>query len=626
MSSEERLILYALWDGSQADEGMARTAAISEDASARIGGAGEKAGTTFADGIDKGTSGVGGVFNKLGGQMSNFGLPFGNEMQKIGGDLQNVETKGKAVGETFSMMGGVAIAAFAGIAAESIHLADAFDTVQTSLKTAVTNSGSSWSQYQVQINAAYKSAARLGFENNEVAQSLQQLTTATDSPAKALKNLGMAENLARMQHISLTEATSELTKVFGGSTRVLTRLGINLDTTSGRLHTVQSAEQALQSANLSLNTTQHEISDGQLVGASAAGQLHAAQLRAADAALTLKQAQSAIPDALAALNQRTKGAAEAFSQTLPGAMQVARAEVHNLGVTFGQDLEPFVLKAGTEIVRLASDLMECKPVLIAIGSAIAIALGGAIAARVQKTVMAVVNGVREMVASLGAWVLRSRASAAGIVDANGVVVASQEEATAKQVASLTEMRATWETMAAQAQASADEVLAATGTIDEGMVEMATTAKTQMTALDEQLALLGPSAELAAEGMDGAMAAMEVSTDTAAAGINATLLSTGIGAALVALSIAADELYTHWQSVWHDILTITKAVAQDILQVLSIAFNSIVGVYDSTIGKLHVNLFGHHIGMPTISKVGEPGWGSMSGLTWKANAGPAAMSL
>lgn len=405
---------------------MARSAVVTEEATKKISASGISAGAKFSEGIEKGTTRAGSAFEKLGNSLSNWGIPFAGNLSKIGQDLDNVSTHGKGVIEALSAVGGVATAALIGAGVESIHISDQFEIAQANLETAIKNSGNSFSTYKGQIDAAYSSAAKLGFENNDVAAALATLTTATQSPQKALNDLSTAENVARMRHESLSDASSQLAKILGGNTRLLQQWGINLDIGTGKLHSIQSATEAVQKAQLNLNTTQAEINTGQKTGAEATGALKSAQESLRNAQLNLKQDQQAIPSILDAINQRVNGAAKAYGQTLPGEMKIAESEVHNLGVAFGEYLVPKVDQLLGLAGKVIGWLEQNKGAADALGFAIATTLGGAIAIFVGTKVVSFVGGIGKMVTSIESVILKSSAMRSGLIGDDGAIIAENE--------------------------------------------------------------------------------------------------------------------------------------------------------------------------------------------------------
>ncbi len=234
---DKELRLYIFYNADEADAGMARTAAIADETSNKIGLSGTKGAEKFGSEMEKGTNRVGGAFTKLGSSMSNWGIPFSGQISKIGTELSTTGTKAQGFGHAMSLAGGVTIAAFAAVGVEAVKMADKFDTQQALLKTAVRNTGGEWDQYAGKVKAASETTGALVTGNaTDVDAALTTLVTATGNTTTALKDLNLVENIAAMRHISLADAAGLVAKVYAGSTRVLTQFGINLDIGSGKLH------------------------------------------------------------------------------------------------------------------------------------------------------------------------------------------------------------------------------------------------------------------------------------------------------------------------------------------------------------------------------------------------------
>ena len=129
------------------------------------------------------------------------------------------------------------------------------------------------------------SKQRLGFEDEELRDSLSVLVGATHDVAAAQAIQNTAMDLARFKNIDLHTATEALIKVEGGHYRLLASLGINLR-----------------------------------AGADAT-------------------------EALAAVQKVAGGQAEAFGNTTAGAMEGARIAIEEAGEALGKELIPFVKDA-----------------------------------------------------------------------------------------------------------------------------------------------------------------------------------------------------------------------------------------------------------------------------------------
>lgn len=534
-----------------------KLAAQTEMAGRRMSTAGTEAGTKLGNAVENGSSRAGKGLEGLNSKIKNtFGMGVPG-LDKFGQQLESLDTKTQKLGGVMNEVGKTALigglAVFAAVGAEAIHMTDALDVAQVSLKTAVTNSGASWQAYNPKLQAAYSSMAKFGWENNNVAGALATLTTATNSPAKALNMLTLASNMAITKNISLADASSMLARILGGSTRVITQWGIPLDLASGKLHSVQQAEMALQNAQLSLNKTQTEINMGQLIGVSASSALAAAQLKLHDANLNLYQSQHAIQTVLTALNQRTRRASEIMGKTLPGQIRIARAELHNLGTSFGEWLVPKVLAAERALMGIFGWLQKNKTIAEVLGGIIATVLSASIAVFAYNRAVAMVTGLQKMgtaAAGLGTKLLGLGATsteAGATVDvANASVVASSTGMASAVEAHIAQMEADLGGFGAEWAGAAGAMAAAQATMattTATLADVTATADSAMIAGNEAvgaswLALLGPIGAVVA----AAAVAYEIlkpkptsATDTVTANTPQSLLAQSPDASLAMLN-------------------------------------------------------------------------------------------
>lgn len=403
--ADKTLRLFILGDSASAEAALARTAAASDATEDAISDAGTRAGTKFGDAIDAGTSRAGNSLKSLSSSLSSWGFPTGG-LDKLGSQLDSTATKGKKFGAVMSEVGKLALVggavAFAGVAVEAVHMADAFDTAQASLETAVTNSGGVWDQYKGQVaDAARTTSALVTGNSTDIDQALATLTTATGSTSKALKDLTLTENIAAFKHISLGEAAAGLAKVYGGNIRILAQWGINLDIASGKLHSIQAAEEAVQKDTLAYNAAVAEKADGETKGVKATTAVVQAALTLRNASLNLKQSQTEVTTVMAALDAKTKGAADTLGKTLPGELAIARNTVHNLGTEFGEWLLPYINEAGRDLAGFINWLDRNKVA----GEALAVVIGGALATAVSvfafNKISAMVSGLGKMASAAG---------------------------------------------------------------------------------------------------------------------------------------------------------------------------------------------------------------------------------
>lgn len=338
--------------------------------------------------VDSATSKFGNGFSKMGQSIENFtGLPVSGIFDKIGSKFDDANTKGQKFGAMLSTLGGATVlaggAALVAVGVASVEMADKFDTAQASMNTAIKNAGGNIDALQPKINASYDSMAKLGFNSTTTAGALTTLTTATGSPTKAMGLLSTAADLARMKGESLGDASSALAKVMAGSTRVLTQMGLNLDIGSAKASSMATASTALQSAQIKLTQVQQNVADQTLKGVPAQQALANAQRAVSLASQKLTLDQKTGGDIMDAITKKVQGAGAAYGKTLPGQMEIARAEVHNLGTTFGEKLEPEIQKTIAIGAKVLTWVMQCKPALITLA---AIVGGALLAATVAWTI------------------------------------------------------------------------------------------------------------------------------------------------------------------------------------------------------------------------------------------------
>lgn len=134
---------------------------------------------------------------------------------------------------------GVVLAALTLLSAKAAGDAEAS---QARLDTAFENSGIQIDDYADKIKALTKNAVHLAFDDEDAQDALARLITVTGDADKAIRDVAVAEDLARSQQISLAAATDLVAAAETGRYRGLRTLGITLDATA----TSEEAIAALQ--------------------------------------------------------------------------------------------------------------------------------------------------------------------------------------------------------------------------------------------------------------------------------------------------------------------------------------------------------------------------------------------
>ena len=174
--------------------------------------------------------------------------------------------------------------AFAVMGFTSVAALDKVEKAQANLETAINNTGVSFDSAKPSVDAHAKSMTALGFTLEDTYTALAKMTAASGSPQVALDSLSAAADLARFKQIDLATAGSIVARASVGQARGIADLGLAMGKTVPK-------------------------------GASMA-------------------------EILKLIQDRTKGAAAAFGDTLSGKIAVARANFQALQVQIGTDLVP----------------------------------------------------------------------------------------------------------------------------------------------------------------------------------------------------------------------------------------------------------------------------------------------
>jgi hypothetical protein len=332
--------------------------------------------------FDKSTSRIGGLFTRLGQSAESMGTPFGKVLGDVGTKFEEAEKKGHGLLGVISGLGaaatGAGIAAFVGVAGESIKIALEGEAAQANLEVAIRNSGAAYAKVAPLINTTTDAMARQGFNAEQTNQALTSLITASGSTAKATSLMGQAADLARFKHISLSDAAAMLAKVLGGNTRIVKQLGLNLNVQAGSATTVAAAHDKLLAAETKLGRVQYELNNHILKGVKGQWALQDAQTAVTLAQDKYNSSAHATTTILDAISQKTGGAASAFSATLPGRMDAFNAQIHNLGDSLGKWLLPKLTTVAGYVSNFVNFLMSHKGDVADFGAAVGV-IGTALA-------------------------------------------------------------------------------------------------------------------------------------------------------------------------------------------------------------------------------------------------------
>lgn len=260
---------------------------------------------------------------------------FASELDRAAGRTRSF---GKAA--TFA---GVAIAGGLALGIEkSVKAALEGQTSQVALDTALRNTHQSVEAMKPALDAAEASSRRLGFTDDATRTSLARLETATGDTRKAVVDLGLAEDVARLKRTDLDTATKLITGTLAGNTRAAKQLGISIPAVTTNMD-------ALKAKYADLGTTIPTA--------------EAAQARFLDKQATGQATLQAVTD-------KVHGQAQAFADSAAGGLAQFHAQVLHLEESLGTLLLPAVAAVATALASLTAWLTANGPQISATFSGI----------------------------------------------------------------------------------------------------------------------------------------------------------------------------------------------------------------------------------------------------------------
>lgn len=118
--------------------------------------------------------------------------------------------------------------------------------IMAQVKVNVENAGLSYEKIGPQLDAYSAKMIKMGFDDESTAESVSKLITVTGSYDKALKLNQLAMDLARAKNIDLSTATRLVTQVSQGNTKELKLMGIELDENSSAADNLSKMQDKLK--------------------------------------------------------------------------------------------------------------------------------------------------------------------------------------------------------------------------------------------------------------------------------------------------------------------------------------------------------------------------------------------
>ena len=329
-------------------------------------------GSQAAAGLHSAFSSVLGTLNKtgvLGG--------FGEALSGVDEALGQISEHGKDVGKAMLAVGGTLVGV--GMGLQAIGSKD--QAAHGQLQAAVEATGHSYDDYEKQVESAIKSQEHFGHAADQTQDALRILTQATNDPAKALKLLGEASDLAAAKHEGLSEAATSLGKTYNGNTRLLKEFGIQVAKAGTGQKAVTTATNAAERADKALMLAKRKLVDVEILDAgkkhltaAESVRLRDAQLKVQDAVTTAKAAHEKLTaaqdaaktsagkqtDAVALLGNKLAGQASAQADTFTGKINALKAKFEDTAASIGQKYGPAITAAGAVTTGLGAAFETAK--------------------------------------------------------------------------------------------------------------------------------------------------------------------------------------------------------------------------------------------------------------------------
>ena len=277
--------------------------------------------------------------------------PFGAALDGIGQQVDILTQKGHDAGDAMIGIGG----ALLGVGFGLTVLGSKDQAARQQLAASIEATGNSWDDYAGKVEAAIKHNEQFGDTADKTESALQILTQATGSPQQALTLLSVATDLAAAKHESLTDAATQLGKVYNGNTKLLKQFGIDVTSSAAATKLADTATRQAAAADQAAAAAKQRLADLEQIDAgrkkltaSQAVALNDAEKKVTDTtnaaaaahqklAGAQKDANAAAKDGngIAQLSQQVQGQANAASDTAAGKVKAITTSIEDFAASFG---------------------------------------------------------------------------------------------------------------------------------------------------------------------------------------------------------------------------------------------------------------------------------------------------
>jgi hypothetical protein len=241
-------------------------------------------------------------------------------LRSAGAEAGGFGSKLAGVAKTAALVaGGAAIGGLALVLDKSVHAAMEGQAAQAALDAALRATHQSVKKMTPALEEANAAARRLGFTDAESETALSRLEIATGNTTAAIKDEGVAMDIARFKHTSLTNASQMLAMAMTGSQRAAKQLGITVPPVTTNLDALKATHEKLTTA---------------------AGQADEAHAKLLDKMATGQAVIAAVTD-------KVHGQAQAYAETAAGGMASFSAQVEFMEQKLGNALLPTLVSVMT---------------------------------------------------------------------------------------------------------------------------------------------------------------------------------------------------------------------------------------------------------------------------------------
>lgn len=509
---------------------------------------------------EKMSSRIGGVFSKMGGQL---GGEVGDILTRVGEGFDHLGEKGMSAGKKMMASGG----GLAGVGAVLTGIGSGEKEATAQLSAAITASGGSIEEYGKKIEEAVKHNEKFAFGAKDTTASLTVLTEATNSPEKALSEMGVVTDLAAAKHISLAEAGALVAKILGGAgAKTLKAYGITMDSTKTQTTAYTAAVKAHNTALTTLATAQKKLSDLEQVDSGvkklsvsqtiALKNAHDAVAKAQTGVTTTTTALAAeqgkvktttqnADAALGLLANKLSGQASASVDSWGGKWRVLKTKIEDTVASMGAKYGPAITGIGTVLMAAgavtemfaarSAKAMQAAAVASESSSSRTAAANAIAAASDEEAAAGGETAAAKHAASSLVVSSAAESSSAAVVNAEAAAGAAEEEGAAGSQVAATEHVTAGATVAAAAEGTATTVQAAEAI---AMAAEEEGAAASMTASDKEVAAYALTATAAATSSTEVAASAEASAAAVVAASEETATASSMAFGPIGIAIGA----------------------------------------------------------------------------------------